>query len=92
MAPPPEEPDVAGAVTEVLFVTELLPAFWSTLAVATVALEVAVPAVAAVAVIVTDTDWEADKSPRLQAINADALVVHVPVEAVAVTGVRAAAS
>ncbi len=71
---------------------ELLLLFVSTLVVVSAAVDVAVPTVAAVAVIVTDTDWEADKSPRLQVIKADALVVHVPVAVVTVAGVRFAAS
>lgn len=81
-----------AAATVVLLVAELLPALGSVAVVITVAVDAAVPTVAAVALTVIDADCDADRSPRLHVIKADALVVHVPLPALTVPGVRAAAS
>ena len=88
--PPPCDPlleEDGAAVMVVCVLAELFPVAGSVAVVVTAAVDVAVPAVVAVALIVTVTDFAAARSPRLQVISV-AAVVHVPLPALTVPGVR----
>jgi hypothetical protein len=79
---------VTIGVTVIVAVAELLLEAGSVPVVVTAAVEVAVPAVEAVALIVTDTDCFTATSPRVHVTSAEPLIVHEPLPALTVPGVR----